>query len=400
MTVFLVVAGLTGTLITFYHELDAALNPELFEAPPATPGASMLHPLELRQRLLARVPDAEINLLSLRHREGETFAVYVDYPTLDEDAAHERDDQFFLDPHTGDIVGSRHGDDLSQGRKALMPFIYRLHNSLGLGEVGSALFGIIALLWTIDCFVGAYLTLPTKSPRKRPNHSAKDDAAQPRPFTRLTRWLRAWRSSWLLRTTKLFSLVFTWHRASGLWIWGMLFVFAWSAVGLNLYPVYAPMMKTLFPSDTTREEFATLESPRQHPTLNFTAALARGQTLAVEQAQDEQFQLAEPWMLMYYARTGLYRYRFESSLDVSNRYPATAVWFDGNTGELKLFEAPTGKALGNTITTWLHQLHFGAVRMFGMPFRIFVSFMGIVVAALSVTGVWIWWRKRSKRVRA
>ena len=39
MTVFLVVAGLTGSLLAFNRELDAALNPELFRVEPPGPGA-------------------------------------------------------------------------------------------------------------------------------------------------------------------------------------------------------------------------------------------------------------------------------------------------------------------------------------------------------------------------
>ena len=48
-----------------------------------------------------------------------------------------------------------------------MPFLYKLHYSLALGEVNSYLFGVVALLWTIDCFVGAYLTFPPPSGARR-----------------------------------------------------------------------------------------------------------------------------------------------------------------------------------------------------------------------------------------
>lgn len=40
-------------------------------------------------------------------------------------------------------------------------------------------------------------------------------------------------------------------------------------------------------------------------------------------------------------------------------------------------------------------LHSG--RILGLPGRILISFMGLVVAMLSVTGVLIWWRKRASR---
>jgi uncharacterized iron-regulated membrane protein len=42
-------------------------------------------------------------------------------------------------------------------------------------------------------------------------------------------------------------------------------------------------------------------------------------------------------------------------------------------------------------------LHSG--RIVGLPGRILISIMGLVVAALSVTGVVIWWRKRRARLR-
>ncbi|HWT51888.1 MAG TPA: PepSY-associated TM helix domain-containing protein, partial [Caulobacter sp.] len=40
-------------------------------------------------------------------------------------------------------------------------------------------------------------------------------------------------------------------------------------------------------------------------------------------------------------------------------------------------------------------LHSG--RILGLPGRILISLTGLVVAALSVTGVVIWWRKRKAR---
>ena len=41
-------------------------------------------------------------------------------------------------------------------------------------------------------------------------------------------------------------------------------------------------------------------------------------------------------------------------------------------------------------------LHSG--RILGIPGRVLISFMGVVVAMLSVTGVIIWWRKRKSRL--
>ena len=68
---------------------------------------------------------------------------------------------------------------------------------------------------------------------------------------------------------------------------------------------------------------------------------------------------------------------------------------DTDDGSLKLVLLPTGQFSGNTITSWLIALHDANV--FGLPYRIFVSALGLVIAMLSVTGVYIWWKKRKAR---
>lgn len=37
--------------------------------------------------------------------------------------------------------------------------------------------------------------------------------------------------------------------------------------------------------------------------------------------------------------------------------------------------------------------------VFGLPYRIFVCILGLVITTLSVTGVYIWWRKRIARAK-
>ena len=72
---------------------------------------------------------------------------------------------------------------------------------------------------------------------------------------------------------------------------------------------------------------------------------------------------------------------------------STILTFDGDTGELVQFQIPTGVRSGNTIASWLRALH--TARAFGMPYRIFVCALGLVITMLSATGVYIWWKKKS-----
>jgi uncharacterized iron-regulated membrane protein len=37
--------------------------------------------------------------------------------------------------------------------------------------------------------------------------------------------------------------------------------------------------------------------------------------------------------------------------------------------------------------------------VFGLPYKIFVSLLGLCIAMLSATGVYIWWKKRYSRLR-
>ena len=81
-----------------------------------------------------------------------------------------------------------------------------------------------------------------------------------------------------------------------------------------------------------------------------------------------------------------------SSRDIGDKAGSTSILFDSRSGELKTLSLPTGHRSGTTLTTWLVELHMA--NLFGLPYRIFVCAIGLVIAMLSVTGVYIWWKKR------
>lgn len=384
MAVFLVVAGLTGSLLVFHHELDAAFNPSLMHITPPSAGAEPLDGPTLRERLLAAVPGVAVNSFHVKPVEpGRAVALYV------EPADPAGDDQYFVDPYTGRVTGSRRHGDITQGVTNLMPFAFKLHYSLALGEVGRVLFGIVALLWTLDCFVGAYLTFPP---------AVRKPAGGPGPADRSTGpgWWRRWFQAWKVKTGGLFKTTFTFHRASGLWLWALLFVFAWSAVGLNLRSVYEPVMRASFGLDEfVYQTLPKRAAPAAAPKLDWRAAHARAQELMAAEAAERGFTVRNGFHLRYYPKNGVYRYRANTSLDVSARNGSTMLFFDADTGERLAFQAPTGGAPGNTITGWINALHFAAVG--GLPYRILVAVVGVLIAVLSVSGVYIWWTKRRSR---
>lgn len=381
---FLLVAGLTGALLVWYHELDAAVNASVMRVEAPAEGARPLDPLVLRERVQSAYPDAWVHYAPLHHPPGQAMRFWLEGPTDPVTGEHAElaNDEIFVHPYTGEMLGARQWGAISQGWTNLLPFVYRLHYQLALGTVGTWTFGIIALLWTLDCFVATYLTFPAR----RRDKGMRSDEVERRG------WLARWWPSWKLRWRGgAYKLNFDLHRAGGLWPWAMLFVLAWSSVGLNLNVVYKPMMGALFEFQRERDDLPKLEQDQPEPGISWREAVQIGERLMAREANTQNFQVIRAERIGYDPHSATFRYTVKSDRDIAEKWGGTSIWFDANTGERRAAHLPSGKAAGDTVTSWLYALHFAAV--WGLPFRIFVTLMGLAVAMLSITGVYIWWRK-------
>ena len=373
MTTFLVVVGLTGTLLAFRTQLERLVNPQLFADP--KPGQAPLDLATLAEGAEKLEPKARVGYFSVEPGQ----AVVAVAPRVDPTTGKPFQlgfNHIFLNPYTGEELGRRRDGDLSQGRVNLLPLIYELHTSLVLGSTGGWILGIVALAWTLDSFVGFYLTLP------RGRHG----------------FWRRWRPAWLVKASAgAFRLNFDLHRAAGLWFWVLLFAFAWSSVMLALMPVYERVTRALFDYESTEEMLsAVLPQPKENPRLGWHEAQAAGERLMAQQAGRLGFRIVRPYGMAYISAFGVYTYDVRTTADIRGHGWDTGVWVDGDTGALRKVFLPSGQHTGNTISTWLWAIHYGDIRDF-LPFRILVSLFGLVVAMLSVTGVYIWWKKRKVR---
>lgn len=391
LALFLAVAGSTGIFLAWLDELEVATAPELHLAAPPAPGARPLDPLEIRRQVLARYPGGEIEYLPLEMKPGRSYALHVHWhdPAT---GAEMKDapawDDLFIDPYTGRELGRREWGNIGQGIKNLMPFVYRLHYQFALGEWGLLAFGLAALIWTLDCFVGFYLTLPVRQKRV-------PGRAQPPGLS----WWQRWKPSWMVRwRSSSYKLNFDLHRAGGLWLWPLLLVFAWSSVGFNLPQVHVPVMKLFGASSASEAYFASLlPKPREDPRIGFDAALPHARRLAAEEAARAGVILRSGKGYLWHApEIGAYVYGFTTSADFADSGGGSALAFDSDSGALRYFQLPAGQNGANTFSNWLTNLHMANV--FGLPWRIAVSVIGALVTMLSVTGVVIWTKKRSGRV--
>jgi uncharacterized iron-regulated membrane protein len=379
LALFLIIAGLTGALMAFYDEIEVAIAPHLHLAQPPSPQAAMLSPIELREKVQAAYPGAVINYLPLHVEPGHALKLdirRIDPATKRIGPWSPEVDEVFVDPYTGRILGTRLWGDISQGAINFMPFVYRLHYTLLADKTGRYLLGIVALIWVLDTFIGFYLTLPVRFGSS---------------------WLSRWKPSWLVRwsggETKL---TFDLHRAGALWIWPLLFVFAWSGVMFNLREVYDPVMR-LFGAEKLQDGLTTLAQPKYQPQLDFAAAAARGRELATTEGAQRGLTLDADRLsaLSYRPAVGAYVYYFSTDRDFTDRGGRSLVVFDGDSGELRKLLLPQGANGANTFTEWMIALHMG--RVWGLPYRVAVTAIGLIVTLLSVTGVLIWMRKRQAR---
>lgn len=381
MAGFLLIIGLTGSLLAFYPELQRLANPHWY---PDRAPAQWLSPGELAARVEAAEPRVRVTMLQRPGFEGATRAWFV--PRTDPASGKPFDvaDEFvILDPASGQVLDRGRWGGIGSGLRFIVDFVYELHYSLALGMTGVWILGILALLWTIDCFVGAYLTLP------------------PRPNARRGFWAR-WAPAWKVKAgAGAWRLNFDLHRAGGLWPWAMLLVFAWSSVYMNLWDtVYTWSMRAVSDFRPPWVLQVPLPQPLEQPPLDWREAQARAEQLLQAQAREHGFRAGRGVSIQYDGESGSYTYQADSSLEIADRprrYMAQVI-FDARSGELQHLLLPRGQYAGNTVSNWLYALHMGNV--FGLPYRVFVCVLGLVIAMLSVTGVVVWWHKRRARRRA
>ena len=155
MAGFLIFEGLTGSMLAFKSDLERLICPRIYAAP--RPGVAPLDLSALAERAGALVPQGQVAGVGL-FEPDQAGVMFI--PRKDPATGMPYELGFielYLDPWTGGELGRRTSFDVSQGLVNLMPFIYGLHCSLKLGATGIWILGVVALVWTLDGFVGFYL---------------------------------------------------------------------------------------------------------------------------------------------------------------------------------------------------------------------------------------------------
>jgi len=372
---FLFIAGLTGAVIAWDHELDEWANPGLFRAASGETD-SPLPPLELARRAEADDSRLRVSFLPLALEPGHTAMLGV-APRIDPATGAPYVlgfNQLAVDPATGQVQGRRQWGRISLSREDLLPFLYKLHYTMhipkGWGiDFGVWLMGVVSAVWIVDSFLALCISFPNR---------------------------RTWRKSLSFRLRQGGAkLNFDVHRSGGVWVWGLLLMLAVTSVSLNLgTQVMRPLVSVFSP--LTPSPFESRQGSRERELAE--PLLGREQAIAVAQAEGRRRGWAAPPGSIFYAqRFGIYGVTFFTPEDDrdDDGMGNEVLYLDGDTGTI-IGEKVPGQGTGGDIFMQA-QLPLHSGRLLGTPGRVLISLMGIAVAALSMTGLVIWARKRRAR---
>ncbi|MGI4815677.1 MAG: PepSY-associated TM helix domain-containing protein [Janthinobacterium lividum] len=371
---FLFVSGLTGAVIAWNLELDAWLNHDFYYA---RSSAAALSPLELARRAEAADQRIRITYLPLGIEPGRTLQVRVEGR---QNAATGRPyelgfNQLALDPATGLVQSRRDWGALSLRRLNLLPFIYQLHYTLYLPTttggiaLGIWLLGIVAIVWLFDNVIALMLAFP--------------------------RW-KSWRKSLAFRVRRGgYALTFDLHRSGGVWIWVLLGMVATTSISMNLEaPVMRPVV-SLFSRLTPTPLSAAGLRPATPPGA---VDLSRERIVELAIASARQLKIdAVPGGIFYMPSMHIYGVGFfaPGGERADGRLGNPWLYWDAVTGAEISQSVPGRGTAGDVFLQAQFPLHSG--RLLGIPGRILVSVVGLMVAILSVTGLLIWQKKRAAR---
>nr|WP_201548188.1 PepSY-associated TM helix domain-containing protein [Psychrobacter sp. Pi2-1] len=419
MAAFLIITGITGTLLAFHDELDDVFNHKLAQV--EKQNASHLPIAELHDKVISAYPQYAFSSMptSIAAERSAVFSVDRARGKSAQNQPKAPFQQVYVHPYTGDIIGTRDRDEWAWHNT--MWKVFWLHRDLLLGDIGKLLLGIVALVWTINCFIGFYLTFPRAIKKKAQNQTSPKKRA-----SFFKRWLPAWK----IRTkSNMFKLNYDLHHAFGLWLWGILFVIAWSSVGFNLREVYQPVMHAVVGLEGRGErQENSRKPPGKAEQMSGAETAARVEAVSNEvidveavdvvnkansiaylskqantAAQSKGMLVREFLGIRWIEDEGQWQLRFKTDKDIGKKGGASSITVNAKTGSVEQVNfGYQNSSFGSKTNNWLLTLHMGHIGhgIGHLLYQMFLALVGLAVTVLSITGVYLWWKGRQQRLKA
>jgi len=335
----LFMSGITGGLLAFYNEIDEFLNPGFYHV--ANQG-EMLEPPALIEMLEQARPEIAVWYLQYPKHPGETAMMTAEPKP---DAAGEyppmASNVFYLDPHSGAIVGEKYWGRCCFEPENVLNYLYEMHHSLTDGAWGGYLMGGVACVLLINCLLVLF---------------SRFGAA---PTTDTLSLIPARRKA----LARVFAL--------------LLLPIALSSVAMNLADeVFKPLVSIFSPVKASiYEEYSKkTQADFGKRTLTFEDAYRLARQIGEENGWPGP--VAELFYSSSYNFYGMgYGYRDPNGM--GNNW----IYLDGSDGHVVGSRTPGSGTPGDQLFSVQLPIHSG--RLAGLPTKILVALLGLLIAALS-----------------
>lgn len=342
--------GLTGSALVFYVEIDAALNGPVETTQPAKAAAGWDSPLWDRalQAGRARFRDPQGTWSFEVTGEGGPIPARY-YPASGHHSHHDHREMVWFSADGTRVTRS------APWSGYLMSWLYELHANLLIDETGHQIAGWSGFIILVLLITGIMAWWPRGSWRKA--LAFKRGAAQMR---------------------RLYDL----HKLPGVWSMALLFLLAGTGALLALPDIRTQML--------TAATGASDKPPAPQ------SSRTSGQQITVAQALAAARQALPDARLAFIDVPGPgadpFRMRVQVAGDYHRRFPSSFIYVDQYSGRVLAVHDVRHANSAAAIAKWIRPLHDGSVA--GTPTRILAILIGLVPAALFVTG-FLHWRRRA-----
>lgn len=336
---FLVLSGLTGSLLVFREEIEALSHQELMEAEPGGERASLQAILD---RVRCAYPHEELLSVRMPRTAEQTYLLKM---------SGSHDLFVYVDPYSGKLLGAHRQEETFMGWIAL------LHTQLLIGERGKTVLGVSALLLVCMSITGIMLWWPLNG-----------------------KWSRGFKFDWQAPWKRL---LFDTHRATGIYVSLFLLIIGFTGLSLVFNQSVAELVNflTASPSRTA--------PPRLHPPS------AAGSPMPIDDLllQADHI-LPAPTTWINFPQTPqaplVVRKKMPEELHPNGR---SFIFFNPYTGEVLRAENGATAPVGTRIYNSFYPIHIGISG--GMTTRVLQVLIGFSPLVLLATG-YLMWRNRQR----
>ena len=345
LALYVVVIGLTGSILVFREELTAASHRELFRAHGDPTVIASIETVYAQVR--AAYPDDSVQSIFLPYGQCENYTAYLSGP---------RALIVFADSADGHVIGQ------TDRARFWISWVQKLHFCLLAGSVGELANGICAALLLILCLTGLILWWPG---------------------------LRNWTQALSIRMYASWRRVnYDAHRAVGFWtlaivcMWavtGMTFV--WSRQAAELVNYFSPVTNAEPPSFTVAP--APVGTVPLAPSVLIQQALVRYPQTQLEGVLFPKNAHA-PLVVMLARET------------MGNTRATNYLYFDPLRGRLLgAWERGINRTAGDSLVSLFGPIHFGVY--WGVGVKAIWALAGLSLPLLSITGLLMYWNLKLRR---